>query len=80
MLTQQLLAFSRKQVMLGSAVDLNALVGDTERLLRRLIGEDIRSSGARPAAPPIHADPSQVNQVLFNLVVNARDAMPNGGV
>lgn len=79
-LTQQLLAFSRKQVMQARAVDLNALVGETERLLRRLIGEDITFRVVLdPELPPIHADPSQINQVLFNLVVNARDAMPNGG-
>jgi PAS domain S-box-containing protein len=80
-LTQQLLAFSRKQVMRARAVDLNALVGDTERLMRRLIGEDITFQvSLDPQLPRIYADPSQMNQVLFNLVVNARDAMPEGGL
>ena len=79
-LTHQLLAFSRQQVLAPRTVDLNAIVHDVERLLRRLIGEDIelRTVLARELAP-IRADPSQLEQVLVNLVVNARDAMPRGG-
>jgi hypothetical protein len=79
-LTRQLLAFSRRQVLRPRAVDLNALVRDAERLLRRLIGEDLvirlDLAGDLPAAM---ADPGQVDQVLVNLAVNARDAMPGGG-
>jgi PAS domain S-box-containing protein len=79
-LTRQLLAFSRKQVLAPVILDLNGLVSGMEDLLRRLIREDIQLSfrldrGLRP----VKADPSQVEQVLINLVVNARDAMPSGG-
>jgi PAS domain S-box-containing protein len=79
-LTQQLLAFSRKQILHPKIIDLNKLVTDTEGMLRRLIGENIDivtrlESGLRY----VKADPGQVNQVLMNLVVNARDAMPDGG-
>ncbi len=79
-LTHQLLAFSRQQVLAPRTLDVNAVVHDVERLLRRLISEDIeiRTLLARELAP-VSADPSQLEQVLVNLAVNARDAMPQGG-
>jgi two-component system, cell cycle sensor histidine kinase and response regulator CckA len=79
-LTQQLLAFSRKQVLEPKILDLNAIVLDTEKMLRRLIGEDIvLKFKVRPDAGNVKADRSQLEQVLLNLAVNARDAMPRGG-
>jgi two-component system cell cycle sensor histidine kinase/response regulator CckA len=79
-LTQQLLAFSRKQVMKPRALDLNALVSGTGHLLRRLIGEHIDFRLLLdPNLDRICADPTLINQVLINLVVNARDAMSAGG-
>ncbi len=79
-LTRQLLAFSRRQVLRPKVLDLNALVTKIEKLLRRLIGEHItlRTSLA-PALGSVRADPGQLEQVIVNLVVNARDAMPGGG-
>lgn len=79
-LTRQLLAFSRKQVMQPQAMDINAVVRDVENMLRRIIGEDIElQTSLDPGVSTINADPGQLQQVLMNLVVNARDAMPAGG-
>ncbi len=79
-LTRQLLAFSRKTVLEPKTIDVNAVVRDTEKLLRRLIGEDIHlTTRLTPNAVPIHVDPGQLTQVLINLAVNSRDAMPKGG-
>jgi PAS domain S-box-containing protein len=80
-LTTQLLAFSRKQVLQPKRLNLNALVNDMHKLLRRLIGEDIELDTAfvGRAAPEVHADPGQLEQVVVNLVVNARDALKGGG-
>jgi signal transduction histidine kinase/ActR/RegA family two-component response regulator len=79
-LTRQLLAFGRKQLLQPLALNLNDVVGDMIKLLKRLIGEDVQLV-TKPGADlkQIKADPGQLEQVLVNLVVNARDAMPRGG-
>jgi two-component system cell cycle sensor histidine kinase/response regulator CckA len=79
-LTRQLLAYSRQQVMQRQVVDLNAIVERSGRLLRRLIGENITVALLTDAdLPPLEADAAQVEQVIVNLALNARDAMPDGG-
>ena len=79
-LTRQLLAFSRKQVLAPKVLDLNFVVNNMEQLLRRLIGEDVELSITLDSAlGRTKADPGQTEQVIMNLAVNARDAMPGGG-
>jgi two-component system cell cycle sensor histidine kinase/response regulator CckA len=79
-LTRQLLAFSRKQVLEPKVLNLNALVTDTANMLQRLLGEDLElNTILEPALGRVKADPGQLEQVLMNLAVNARDAMPQGG-
>ncbi|MBI5343577.1 MAG: PAS domain S-box protein [Deltaproteobacteria bacterium] len=79
-LTRQLLAFSRKQVLQPKVLDLNAIVANMNGMLRRLIGEDIDLVTAlRPGLWSVKVDPGQIEQVIMNIVVNARDAMPKGG-
>ncbi len=78
-LTRQLLAFSRKQVFEPTALDLGAVAADMEALLRRVLGEDIELRVSRKARDLVLADRAQVEQVILNLAVNARDAMPRGG-
>ena len=79
-LTRQLLAFSRQQVVEPKVLDLNAVVSVAEKMLRRMIGEDVQlTTNLQPELSPVRADPGQIDQVLMNLVANARDAMPKGG-
>ncbi len=80
-LTRQLLAFSRQQVLEPRIIDLNVLVGGVEQMLRRLLPADINlRTSLASSLGPVLADPGQLEQVLVNLVVNARDAMPGGGI
>jgi two-component system cell cycle sensor histidine kinase/response regulator CckA len=79
-LTRQLLVFSRQQVVEPKVIDLNAHVGDSEKLLRRLIGEDVRLTTVFASdLAAVKIDPGHLAQVIMNLAVNARDAMPQGG-
>lgn len=80
LLTKQILAFSRKQVLEPRVLNLNDMVRNTEKLLRRLIGEDVTVACALdPTLGCVKVDPGQIEQVILNLAVNARDAMPHGG-
>lgn len=78
-LTRQLLAYGRLQVLSPKAVDLNRVVDGLRRMLERLIGEQVELVTVLGAKAPIHADAGQLEQVILNLVINARDAMPAGG-
>ena len=79
-LTAQLLAFSRKQVLQPKVLDLNDVISDVDNMLRRLIGEDIELiTIPTPRVGHVRADPGQVEQILLNLAINSRDAMPRGG-
>ena len=79
-LTRQLLAFSRKEIIEPTLIDLNVIVADIRVMLGRLIGEDVTVVlGLEPALAPVMADRGQVEQIVLNLTVNARDAMPKGG-
>ena len=79
-ITKQLLTFGRRQISSPRPLDLNALIRGAERMLSRLVDENIRlEANLDPALNPVQADPGQMNQLLLNLTVNARDAMPDGG-
>jgi len=79
-LTRQLLAFSRRQVLEPKVLDLNVIINNMEKLLLRLLGEDVElQASLNPSLGMVKADPGQIEQVIMNLAVNARDAMPRGG-
>jgi signal transduction histidine kinase/FixJ family two-component response regulator len=79
-LTSQLLAFSRRQIRQPRSLDLNVVVADLEKMMSRLIGEDIAfTTRFAQSLPAVYADPSQIEQIVLNLVINASDAMPHGG-
>ena len=79
-LTRQLLAFSRKQVIMPEVIDLNKVVNETENMFKRTIGEDIEIlTILEPELGKVYADSGQIDQIIMNIVVNARDAMPKGG-
>ena len=79
-LTSQLLAFSRRQVLQPKVLDLNLIVADFERMLRRLVGERIEVViECAPDLWPVRADPGEIGRALMNLSLNARDAMPGAG-
>src|SRR4030095_8816340 len=79
-LTQQLLAFGRRQLLQPRALDLSQHIAASTSMLKRLLGEDVElATPLEPRLKAVKADPSQIDQVIINLVVNARDAMPRGG-
>jgi signal transduction histidine kinase len=79
-LTRQLLAFSRRQILTPTVLDLNAAVANTEAMLRRVIGENIRlETHLAPNLRPVRADAGNIDQIILNLVVNSGDALPKGG-
>ena len=79
-LTRQLLALGRRQVVEPKVLDLGSVLAESKSLLRRLIGEDVRlTMNISPGLRPVNVDPGQINQVLMNLALNSRDAMPQGG-
>ncbi len=80
LLTRQLLAFSRKQVLQPKVIDLNQIVADLHKMLQPLLGEEIEiATTLQPDLHLIEADPGQMEQIILNLCINARDAMPGGG-
>jgi CheY-like chemotaxis protein len=80
-LTHQLLAFSRQQILEPKVLDLNTVVADTQKMLRRLIGEHVHLATAlQPNLSFVKVDPGQIGQVIINLAINARDSMPQGGI